>query len=92
MPYIYIYSGRVWFHAAVAVLARYDLCRAFLANTYTYTHAMHTHTHTHTHMQAAFGFEVAVAGMARYDVCRAFLATLQLANDGNVDIRLAVVP
>jgi hypothetical protein len=42
-------------------------------------------------MQAAFGFDVAVAGMARYDVCRAFLATLQLANDGNVDIRLAVV-
>ena len=42
--------------------------------------------------EEAFGFEVAVQGCARHDVCRAFLATLQLANDGNVEIGLVVLP
>eukprot|EP00802_Teleaulax_amphioxeia_P009956 Tamp_09981.p1 GENE.Tamp_09981~~Tamp_09981.p1 ORF type:complete len:221 (-),score=48.89 Tamp_09981:1210-1872(-) len=35
-----------------------------------------------------FAFDVAVKGCTRYDVCRTFLATLQLANDGNVEIAL----
>jgi hypothetical protein len=37
-----------------------------------------------------FAFDVAVKGCTRYDVCRTFLATLQLANDGNVEIALEV--
>jgi hypothetical protein len=38
--------------------------------------------------EAKFAFDVAVQGCTRYDVCRTFLATLQLANDGNVEIAL----
>jgi len=33
-------------------------------------------------------FGKAVAGLPQFDICRAFLATLQLANDGNVEISL----
>jgi hypothetical protein len=51
---------------------------------YTYIH-----TYIHTFSQPVVSFDSAVKGMKRYDVCRAFLATLQLANDGNVEISLA---
>ena len=37
----------------------------------------------------AVPFAAAVQGMTRHDVCRALLATLQLANDGNVELSLA---
>lgn len=33
-------------------------------------------------------FAQAVCGLSAHDVCRSFLATLQLANDGNVEISL----
>ena len=45
----------------------------------------------HGDKEEGFGFEVAVRGCARHEVCRAFLATLQLANDGNVEIGLVVL-
>jgi condensin-2 complex subunit H2 len=34
-------------------------------------------------------FAQAVSGLSAHDICRSFLATLQLANDGNVEISLA---
>jgi condensin-2 complex subunit H2 len=34
-------------------------------------------------------FAETVQGLSTHDICRSFLATLQLANDGNVDISLS---